>query len=100
MPVESVFGALGDQNRFKIVMQLGEKDYTVDELKNSLAISQSSTSQHLKILYDVGLVSYKKHGNFRIYSLRKEELRKAMHFFDEFWDTGLQKIKMNLEERK
>lgn len=97
--MEMVFGALGDTNRFKIVGLLGQKDYTVAELMDSLKISQSSTSQHLKILYNAGLVSFIKHGNFRIYSLQKEELKKAMHFFDHLWDTGLERMKFNLENK-
>jgi len=97
MTVPAVFGALGDQSRFAMVMLLGKKDCTVDELRKSAGISQSSTSQHLKTLLEVGLVSYTKHGNFRIYSLRKDELKKAMRFFDRFWDDGLTKMKMTLE---
>ncbi len=99
MAIATIFWALGDPNRFKAVKLLGEKPLTVDELRLKLSISQSSTSQHLKILSEAGLVSFSKHGNFRIYSLRKEELKKAMHFFDHLWDEGLEKLKTNLESK-
>lgn len=97
MAIEKTFAALSDPRRFKMVMFLGEKPATVEELRSKLEISQSSTSQHLKILSNVGLVSFAKHGNFRIYSLKKEELKRVMHFFDHLWDEGLAKLKMNLE---
>ena len=97
MSVEVVFGALGDRSRFQMVSLLGEKDCTVQELRSSLGISQSSTSQHLKVLHQAGLVAFTKHGNFRIYSLRRNKLKKAMHFFDNLWDDGLVKLKSTLE---
>ena len=99
MSVEMIFGALGDQNRFQIVNLLGRKNHTVDELRNSLGISQSSTSQHLKVLHQAGLVAFTKHGNFRINSLRRNELKKAMHYFDNLWDEGFEKLKSNLENQ-
>ncbi len=97
MAVRNVFKALSDQSRFDMVVQLGEGPCTVDELRTRLDISQSSTSQHLKILHEAGLVSYSRHGNFRTYTLRKNELKKAMHFFDDLWDDGLERLKRNLE---
>ena len=95
--MEKVFGALSDPHRFQMIMMLGEKPSAVGELTSRLEISQSSTSQHLKILMETGLVSCHKQGNFRIYALRREELKRAMHFFDHLWDEGLEKLKMNLE---
>lgn len=99
MTIEAIYKALGDPSRVKITALLGEKDCTVDELKDGAGISQSSTSQHLKILYKADLVSYKKHGNFRIYSLQKEQLSKAMHFFDGLWEKDLQTLKTKLENK-
>ena len=99
MAIETVFRVLGEPNRVKMVMLLGEKDCTVDQLRNRLGISQSSTSQHLKMLLRAGLATYSIHGNFRIYSLRTNELKKAMRFFDKFWDDGLKKMKAKLESK-
>ena len=83
-----------------MVTMLGKKPLSVDEIKSELGISQSSTSQHLKVLYQVGLVTFSKKGNFRIYTLRKNELQKAMHFFDHLWDEGLDRLKSKLESKK
>lgn len=100
MAVETVFRALADPNRIKMVMLLGEKACTVNQLKTSVGISQSSASQHLKILLEAKLVSCSKLGNFRVYSLRSEELKRAMGYFDKLWDEGLQTLKTTLESRK
>ncbi len=94
----SVFKVLADVNRSKMVMLLGEKEHTVGTLEKSLGLSQSSTSQHLKILHSAGLVSFRKFGNFRYYSLRSAELKKAMNYFDRLWDDGFELMKSNLEK--
>lgn len=98
MAIAAVFGALGDPSRLRMVQLLGNKNYTVDELKTGLGISQSSTSQHLKVLLKVGLVDFTKQGNFRVYSLQRNELQKAMQFFNSLWDDGLARMKSNLEK--
>jgi len=77
---------------------LGAGSRTVNELMTSLEISQSSTSQHLKVLLDAELVNFTKHGNFRIYSLREDTLKKAYHFFDGLWDRDLQRLKSIAEK--
>lgn len=93
----SIFKALADAKRMQIVTLLGESECTVGELESKLELSQSATSQHLKLLKDAGLVSYRKHGNFRIYKLQKSKLQEAMQFFDQFWDKGLGSLKSKLE---
>ncbi len=97
--METTFQALSDASRIRIVQLLGAGSRSVDELRQELGISQSSTSQHLKTLLGCGLVSYRKHGNFRIYSLESERLQRAMAFFDNLWDHDLDRLRSHLEER-
>lgn len=98
MALENLFAALGDPNRTRMVALLGQKSLTVNELKGHLNISQSSTSQHLKVLLDAGIVAFTKHGNFRIYSLRAQALKEAYQFFDGLWDRDLQQLKTIAEQ--
>ncbi|HMB63405.1 MAG TPA: metalloregulator ArsR/SmtB family transcription factor [Eudoraea sp.] len=99
MKAEVVFGALSDESRLKMVKMLGMKDCTVEELMTGSRKSQSSTSQHLKVLLEAGLVSYSKFGNFRIYTLRRNELNRAMRFFDNLWEEDLNKLKAHHEKK-
>ena len=94
----TIFKALGEGKRMQMVRLLGEREWTVGELEKSLKLSQSATSQHLRLLKDAGLVAFRKHGNFRIYRLQKGKLREAMSFFDQLWDEGLQIMKAKLEQ--
>lgn len=92
-----IFKTLADGHRMQMVELLGQKNSTVTEIKEHLGLSQSATSQHLKLLSEAGLVSIRKYGNFRIYSLHRAVLQEAMNYFDQLWDTDLLQLKNNLE---
>jgi ArsR family transcriptional regulator len=64
---EKVFKALADGNRLKILKLLEVKPLCVCELTFLLEIAQSTVSEHLKILKDVGLIEAKKNGLFTDY---------------------------------
>ena len=57
-----VMKALSDKNRVKIVKMLQHRLMCVCEIRETLGISQSSVSKHLKILEEAGLVAYSKEG--------------------------------------
>ncbi|MDG4476767.1 ArsR/SmtB family transcription factor [Thiovibrio frasassiensis] len=61
--------ALSDPNRVKIITMLGVRELCVCELTALLEVAQPTVSKHLRILEDVGLVSFRKEGNWIIYRL-------------------------------
>lgn len=72
-----VFKAFCDENRLQILEMLrgGEKCACV--LLESLQISQSTLSHHMKILCDSGIVASRKEGRWTHYSISKEGSQKA-----------------------
>ncbi|MCP4361509.1 MAG: winged helix-turn-helix transcriptional regulator [Chloroflexi bacterium] len=64
-----MFSGLADETRLKIVKLLSEQERTVEELVRSLGIAQSSTSHHLRVLKDAGLIKGDKRGRKIFYSL-------------------------------
>ena len=61
--------ALGDPTRLRIIRMLAsnmESDLCVVDLAKKLGITQPATSQHIKILKNVGLLKPDKRG-FRVY---------------------------------
>lgn len=64
-----VFGALADETRLKIVKLLAERERSVDEIAALLAIAQSTTSHHLRVLKDAQLIAAEKRGRNMFYSL-------------------------------
>ena len=73
--------AVGDPNRVKIVYHLAEGAQNVKSLAATLDLSASSTSRHLKILRDRGLVKASRQGHSVEYSLAAPELITALDIF-------------------
>jgi ArsR family transcriptional regulator len=57
-----VMKAVSDPTRVKMLKVLEERSMCVCELQTALGIAQSTTSKHLKILEDAGLVGSHKDG--------------------------------------
>ena len=73
-----VFKAFGDLNRMKIIKVLAsnpDESVKVIDLAEALGISQPATSQHIKVLRNVGILVPKRVGNSTFYSIDAEQLR-------------------------
>jgi ArsR family transcriptional regulator len=70
--------ALSDPTRILILYTLAEKPCNVTELTNDLGLSQPSTSRHLKILRERGLVNTVRTGTTITYHLTDTRLIQAL----------------------
>ena len=70
--------AFADPTRMLILYTLDEKPRTVGDLATELEIPQSSTSRHLKILKDRGLVVAIKQGTSTEYRIADHRLIEAL----------------------
>lgn len=70
--------ALGDARRILILYTLSEKPHTVNDLTEKIGTYQSTTSRHLKILRDRGLVHATRQGANVEYSLADPRLIEAL----------------------
>jgi ArsR family transcriptional regulator len=61
--------ALGTPHRLAIVLELADTPRCVHELVDSLGISQSLVSQHLRVLRTTGLVTGARRGKETLYRL-------------------------------
>lgn len=89
------FKALGDGTRFKIFMLLAENQICVKGISNTLGISESAVSQHLKVLKNAGLIKGEKVGYFTHYNVQKGVLKELEGIIGE-----LAKDVIDLEEAK
>jgi len=64
-----VMKAASDPSRVKILKMLEKKQMCVCEIQTGLGAAQSTTSKHLKILEDAGLVVSRKEGLWVNYAL-------------------------------
>jgi ArsR family transcriptional regulator len=78
------FKALVDKKRLHILRLLQVREMCVCELMTALELTQPTTSHHLRILEDTGLVKSRKEGRWVFYSLTGpklvEDLEKMKHF--------------------
>lgn len=70
--------ALSDPTRIFILYALKEKPLNVTELTNELGIPQPTTSRHLKVLRERGLVRTERQGTMITYFLTDERVIQAM----------------------
>lgn len=70
--------ALSDPNRILMLYALSEKALNVTELTNELGLNQPTTSRHLKILRERGLVQTVRTGKTITYHLPDQRLIQAL----------------------
>jgi ArsR family transcriptional regulator len=70
--------ALSDPIRILVLYALNEKSMNVTELTNELNIPQPTTSRHLKVLRERGLVQTTRHGTMINYQLTDTRLIEAL----------------------
>jgi predicted transcriptional regulator len=73
----TLFKALADKNRLKIVGLLAQEPHAVEELSKSLKLGASTISHHLSVLGKAGIVTGTVQGYYRIYSLQTNPLQET-----------------------
>ncbi len=84
-----MFKILGVENRIRIIDLLKEKGpLGVNELSETLKITSSAVSQHLKILRHAGLVRNERKGYWVPYRVNEEALEKCHELLSQVCSCG------------
>lgn len=70
--VMQFFSSLSDKTRLNIILSLAEKARTVNDIHKQLGkdnLTLSAVSHQLKLLNDLNIISYKKKGKEKLFSL-------------------------------
>lgn len=78
--MNSLFKALNDETRRKIIELLKEKDMNAGEIAERFNISKPSISHHLDILKIADLITSEKKGQFIEYSLNTSILEDLLNW--------------------
>jgi DNA-binding transcriptional ArsR family regulator len=70
-----IFRALGDPSRAKIVFSLLQQELCVCDLAAVCDLSESATSQHLRILRGLRIVKLRRDGRMSYYSIEDDHVR-------------------------
>ena len=96
----SLFQALADPNRLRIIDLLRKQEWTVGAMARQLNMSQPQTSKHLRILHEAGLVSVTIDANRRRYALNRQAFQAmdAWRTYIERETSRLDRLETFLEE--
>ena len=98
--MESPWKAVADDSRRAILLLLKKKDMTPTEILKHFEFTLPALSTHLRILKNCDLVSEKKLGKNRVYSLNQEKTFEMMKFFSRMHGYSLNSLKEFLENEK
>lgn len=88
MAVIDAFAAVADPNRRLLLEELRRGPRSVNELAALLpGISRPAVSQHLKVLLDANLATFRAEGTSRVYSLSPNGLAPVNIWVDQFWNV-------------
>ncbi|MCE4047462.1 MULTISPECIES: metalloregulator ArsR/SmtB family transcription factor [Bacillaceae] len=98
---QDVFQAIADPTRRHVLKLLSEKDMPISEISSQFPVSRTAIVKHLQVLADARLVTAKKAGREKIYSLQPEplaEVQEWISYYEQFWHNKLSVLKHLIEE--
>jgi len=96
------FNAVAEPRRRQVLDILASGERPVNDMVELLGWPQPQVSKHLWVLREVGLVTVRRKGRQRLYSVNGERLKPIHEWvktFERFWDHQLTRIKVRAEEK-
>lgn len=87
--VPDALSAAAEPTRRRILQLLASGPRTVNDLAANFSVTRSAISQHLGVLAEVGLVSNRKEGRQRIYSVEPTGIATLRAEIERFWTDEL-----------
>lgn len=72
------FKALGDETRLRIVAYLLSHERCACDFTSMTKKDQTTVSRHLRVLVEAGILKYRKKGRNIIYSIKEDEIKRAL----------------------
>ena len=99
--LNSVFHALGDATRRRMLRELSGGERTVSELAEPFAISLAGASKHIKVLENAGLIRREVRGRTHVCRLDPGPLESAdqwLRHYERFWTGSLDRLEQLLRD--
>ena len=91
---DAVLRALADPNRRQILRLVRGNELPAGQIAAHFAdLTQQAVSQHLRVLAGAGLLSERRAGTRRFYTLRPDPLDHVREVLVEFWPDALTRLK-------
>jgi DNA-binding transcriptional ArsR family regulator len=99
--MNSIFHALGDATRRRMLGDLASGERTVSELAKPFAMSLAAASKHIRVLERAGLIRREVRGRTHVCRLEPGPLASAhewLSFYEHFWSSRLDMLDRLLRE--
>jgi DNA-binding transcriptional ArsR family regulator len=92
--VDAALKALAEPRRREILRLVWARELPATDIADHFAeVTRSAVSQHLGVLKAAGLVTERRDGTRRLYRAHRDEMKKVRRFLDEYWTTGLERLR-------
>lgn len=81
---------IGDETRLSIIYLLKGREMNASKIQNTLKRSQSTISQQLKIMVDAGIITSRRDGVNKYYSIKDSKIQKVITVLESYL-SGLNK---------
>jgi DNA-binding transcriptional ArsR family regulator len=93
--------AMAEPTRLAILQMVRRQEMQAGAIAGKFKdITRPAVSQHLRVLKDAGLVTERRDGTRRLYSLRPEGFASLKALLEDFWDTRLIRLKAAAEKHE
>lgn len=98
--MDAALQAIAEPRRREILRIVWRKELPAGEIARRFEgeVTRPAISQHLRVLLDAGLLSERRDGTRRLYRARPEGLAEIRQYFEDLWDTGLERLKAAAEQ--
>jgi DNA-binding transcriptional ArsR family regulator len=99
--LDSVFHALGDATRRRMLRELADGKRTVGQLAQPFSISLAAASKHIKALENAGLIHREVRGRTHLCRLEPGPLESAhewLNYYERYWNDRLDRLEQLLLE--
>ncbi|MGZ4576518.1 MAG: ArsR/SmtB family transcription factor [Mycobacterium sp.] len=98
----SVFNALGDPNRLRIIVRLCDLGpSSTSQVTSVVPVTRQAASKHLQLLESAGLVTGSRRGRERVWTVQAEPLARASDYLIELsrrWDAAMDRLRAYVED--
>ena len=95
---DAVLRALADPHRRQILRLVQHAELPAGKIAASFPLTQQAVSQHIGVLKSAGLLTERREGTRRLYSLRQEPLESVHELLAELWPDALSRLKRAVEQ--
>ena len=94
---DAVLRALADPHRREILRLVQHTELPAGQIAARFPLTQQAVSQHIGVLKQAGLLTERRDGTRRLYSLRHQALEPVRDLLSEFWPDALARLKNAVE---